>query len=402
MTLKSKIEITLYEILKIISNENINNADSIILNKVSLMGGISGMILLQSTLSEYFHDKQLKKEMYENISRLIYLLENEETLTFTFCDGIAGVGWLFIYLKDKKLIDIDIDEFLDEIDVTLSNSIDLLTSDENYDFLNGLIGIGIYFLKRKKYDVIKRIISSLYSKVSGESIEIKFVNKNFNGTCYYDFGLAHGNAAILFFIGKCYSLNILRTKCFKIIKCMIKFFFNNIQSDDSIAIFPYKILSEQYEKGKTIQFCRLGWCYGDLSILHTLLLTSIWINDKKLNKRVLEMLKNKTSNRKSIKQTLINDAGFCHGAAGVGYIFYKLYKLTGEKKFLYTSTFWTKKTLQNSKGAGIEKKYILNIKTEKNISPWELLTGYAGIGLFLSSIIIIDKNNDWDEIFLLS
>ena len=77
MTLKSKIEITLYEILKIISNENINNADSIILNKVSLMGGISGMILLQSTLSEYFHDKQLKKEMYENISRLIYLLENE-------------------------------------------------------------------------------------------------------------------------------------------------------------------------------------------------------------------------------------------------------------------------------------------------------------------------------------
>ncbi len=399
MTLKSKIEITLYEILKIIPNKN---ADSIILNKVSLMGGISGMILLQSTLSQYFHDKQLKKEMYENISRLIYLLENEETLTFTFCDGIAGVGWLFIYLKDKKLIEIDVDEFLDEIDVTLSNLIDLLISDENYDFLNGLVGIGIYFLKRKKYDVVKRMISSLYSKISDEFIEIKFVNKNFNGNRYYDFGLAHGNAAILFFISKCYSLNILRTKCFKIIKGMVKFFFNNIQSNDSIAIFPYKIPSEQYKKDKTIQFCRLGWCYGDLSILHTLLLVSIWINDKKLNKRVLEMLKNKTSNRKSIKQTLINDAGFCHGAAGVGYIFYKLYKLTGEKIFLYTSTFWTKKTLQNSKGAGIGGKYILNIKTEKSISPWELLTGYAGIGLFLSSIISIDKNNDWDEIFLLS
>lgn len=372
-------------------------------DSVSLMSGISGTILLQTLLYDTFKEKELKREIENNIDHVITLLEEQNNVLFSFCGGLAGVGWLFLYLNKKQVIDIEIDNFLQEIDDTLKVVLEEWLNSKLLDYLHGALGIGIYFLKRNKFTEVKKIIASLYNFAYKEKNELKWAFSLFSEELFFDCGMAHGNCSILAFLLKCYKRKILPNTCYEMIESLMNFYVNNIQDFDKIgSYFPYKISTQDYLSNKKNEvLSRIAWCYGDLSILYTLYLSSFVTKNNNLKNDILRMLIN-TSKRKEHSSTFVDDACFCHGTSGIAYIYYRLFKHTQNDIFKESSIYWTNQTILmgNNNNSGVNG-YLFGFENIGNVPSLDILNGYAGIGLLL--ITIYGKTDcDWDEIFLLS
>jgi lantibiotic modifying enzyme len=64
-----------------------------------------------------------------------------------FENGLAGIGWGIEYLVQNKFIEADTDEVLEEFDNRIFKEL-IYNTPKKIGLLNGIIGIGAYFLKR--------------------------------------------------------------------------------------------------------------------------------------------------------------------------------------------------------------------------------------------------------------
>lgn len=407
-SLKKKIESKIDQIEASIFS-NYKSYDRI--NNSSLFCGMPGIVLLYSHFYEVTGNISFKKKSLKIFNYLLKIIETERAVTTTFCNGLAGLGWLFLYLKNNsEVVDIssllELDSFLDEIDQLLEDEVDKMLCDKNYDLLHGVLGIGLYFIKREKYMTVERICVDLYHNCDFQDDEIKWkrFDKYRAKEYIFDLGLAHGNAGILYFLGKCYANHIAPAKCKFLIDGIIKFYLNNKQDLQIVeSNFPASIKAGDYSSGQNIPMkSRLAWCYGDLGILHTLLLVSGWIDDKK-SKCIFEALLVEVSMRRSASVTRLEDSQFCHGMTGVGYIFLSIYHLTQNHLFKEAAEYWINQVLDDGNNSNGLAGYLF--KMGDNVG-WEdmmdVLNGIGGVGLFLTSYLSERKKSDLDECLFLS
>lgn len=368
------------------------------------MGGRSGTILLQSLFLQVTSNNKFKTEIESNIEFLVNKLESSYEVLTTFCTGLAGIGWLFTYLNEKGIIDIALDEYLEELDETIEEKLKEMLSEQDFDILHGANGLGLYLLKRKRTDLVERIILALdaaAANIGNETVWQRFDRHKLQ-EYIYDFGLAHGNASILYFLAKCYKAGVLPDTCKRLIRGGLHFFTNNIQDFEKVGSFyPGSKLVKEYKTNTQPYFCRLAWCYGDLGILHSLLQVSKWINDNAMELKIIDMLET-VATRRADKQTHVRDAGFCHGASGVGYLFLNLYNTTGNKIFQDTAEFWVERTLQLAYHKTGVHGYLFHMGEHGWERMSDMLTGLAGVGAFYVQYLYKELNNDWAECFFLS
>src|SRR5205814_7193584 len=99
------------------------------------------------------------------------------------------------------------------------------------------------------------------------------------------------------------------------------------------------------------------------------------------------------------------DAGLCHGAAGLGHLFNRMYQATKDATLARAARFWFERTLAMRRpGRGIGGFSTLSGKAD-GTRYWEndpgLLTGSAGIALaLLAATTSIEPA--WDRMLLLS
>lgn len=406
--LKSKIESKIDQIdVAIFSNynsfERINNS--------ALFCGIPGILMLYAHLYQITGNIAFKNKALKIFDYLLQMIEAESTVTTTFCNGLAGLGWLFIFLKNNnEAVDIcsllELDDFLDELDEALEQEVDKMLVAKNYDLLHGVLGIGLYFIKRQKHEIVERICEDLYHNCELRDGEIKWkrFDKYRANEYIYDLGLAHGNSGILYFLGKCYTNNIALKKCKTLIDGIFKFYLNNRQDLKIVeSNFPASIIVNGYSSGHNPPLkSRLAWCYGDLGILHTLLLVSGWIGDQE-SRSLFEVLLEEVAMRRSASVTRLEDSHFCHGKAGVGYIFFSIYHMTQNPVFEEAAEFWLNQVLDDGNNENGFAGYLF--KMGDNLG-WDdmmdILNGIGGVGLFLASYMSERKNFDLDECLFLS
>jgi len=99
------------------------------------------------------------KIFQEWLTHLHNILEEKlsnESFLFKFCDGLAGIGWLYEYLSQRKIIDYDIIFFLEDCDICLEKALEKFILGARYDFLHGGVGVALYFAKRaaKKKELV--------------------------------------------------------------------------------------------------------------------------------------------------------------------------------------------------------------------------------------------------------
>ena len=368
-------------------------------HSISLLAGDPGIALFK-----FYYLKHVK---YGNIEEIVSEIEvlSEASINYnnisTFCNGQAGINWFFNLLYRNLYIDKDDYNIITSSDNMLVEASLNYLSNDVYDFLHGGVGIAHYLLHTRKKSLkpyFNNFLTSLI-KIMGPSGSVAkhfdFDEKKLKST-QINPSLSHGLASILKFSLECNALGIYKRKTKYIAKSIIDFLSNNLKEDKTYSYFPYTYDLNSNNKINS----RLSWCYGDLGIAFIMLQYGKLFHDKKIEALSLEILIH-ASKRRSHNETGIVDAGLCHGAAGVAYIFSRLWHNTKKSEFHEASNFWFGEMLKHSKysdGVAGYKRY--NHLENNMVNDCSLLEGVAGIGLAIISHLYEDYS--WDSCLMLN
>lgn len=379
-------------------------------NKIGVLTGLSGMALFFFYYAKFLDDDSLSDIGVELISDCIEKINMGYSYP-TYCTGIAGFGWTLQHLKTKDFINIDCDELLSPFDEFLHNQMIFDIRQGNYDFLHGALGYGFYFLSRYEYtenvqlknnyqSYLSELVNTLGKISISDGITLKWEstldiekgNKGFN------LGLSHGISSILNLATRLHKFDVFKESTSKIIigssNYILGFKDNHAEN---LSLFPSWI-----EKDKLPEYnSRIAWCYGDLGIGLSLLHAAQSLGVSSIKNHALEILGH-TTKRKLPDDTLVSDAGVCHGSYGNAHIYQKLWQNTKHESFKELVDFWITDGIQK---AIYEDGYAGYKQWEGFVGSWmpqlSLLEGVAGIGLVIIDYLS-DEPNSWDECLLIS
>ncbi len=383
--------------------------DSIALNKkedsIGLISGQSGIALFYYYCSTLIN-KDDEEKCFNTIEEALQQINNGTNIS-TFCSGLAGFGWTLEFLKEKNLFTNEDIELLDNLDEYLYKQMIIHFNNKHYDYLHGAIGYGLYFLKRLHKEKSTAHLTELVNKLelmaekgNNGCLKWESVIDHKEGTRGYNISLSHGMASIVAVLTKIYKADIEKDKCKQLITGAVNYILaQEIDNDKYYSYFP----SISLESSEIIASSRLAWCYGDLGVA-----MSIWQAGQALNRedwitKSLEVLLYAANERRDLNKNMVLDAGLCHGAAGIGHIFYRMWYNTKLPEFKAAADYWFDVTLKmayHQDGLAGYKSW----RTEE-YGGWQnetsLLEGVAGIGLVLMSYYY-EIDPDWDECLLLS
>jgi hypothetical protein len=108
--------------------------------------------------------------------------------------------------------------------------------------------------------------------------------------------------------------------------------------------------------------------------------------------------------RRNLQDNHVSDACLCHGTAGIGHIFYRMWWNTKLPEFKDAADYWFEQTLKMARFEdGLAGFKALEIQDGKStwINKYGLLEGILGIGLAMLTYYY-EMDPVWDECLLLS
>lgn len=322
---------------------------------------------------------------------------------YNYANGLAGLGLTFSHLHRFDFLPFDHQDAFRELDPFLIKAAMNDYEKNISDFLHGPMGLLYYFINEPYSQRTVNLTDQLYGMYlnaalvdeKGLRIRNTVVEQSFNE---FDLCMAHGLAGHLVILSMLTRHSNQSEKIKATIRLILIYFDHAYENDFSVhggnSCFPTSI-DENYPLAHEINRLnyksRLAWCYGDLGIAYALICAGECLHDNTIIERGLQTAL-RTTEMNRPKSADVRDIFFCHGAAGVSYLYRKLYKKTGEKLFLEASLNWRRLTVviyQTMRVGLLDKNFSLN-----------LLDGMPG-----AVIAMIDSDNDalfnWDQFFLL-
>ncbi|WP_282160506.1 lanthionine synthetase C family protein [Ulvibacterium marinum] len=370
--------------------------------------GLSGVSLFQFYYSKYLDVNSNANFGVEILSNVIEKI-NQGYGYPTFCDGISGAGWVLDHLEQADLMEIETDDLLSQLDDYLHTAMVSDMNVGNYDFLHGAIGYALYFLNRyrntKSAKLKNRYKSYLFEFISFlDELSEKDKDGNLKWISVhprsqeksYNLGLSHGIAGIIGVLVKLSRYNEFKPVTETMLKGAVGYVLGFKKENNSLSLFPNRVLTN----GETGGNSRLGWCYGELGIGLQLYYASKVLNDEKLRKESLSILKH-AAGRTSPDTSLVKDAIVCHGSYGIAQIFSRIYKETKIPIFKDTMEFW----IQDGINKAIHEDGYAGYKQWRDVNEWivgiSLLEGISGMGLVIIDYLA-DFETSWDECLMIS
>ncbi|MEL7269628.1 MAG: lanthionine synthetase C family protein [Bacteroidota bacterium] len=400
---KKKLEPQLLELAEITRN-GYQETDAI-----GVLGGQSGVALFQFYCAQYFDDDAYSDTGVEIISHIMDRINDGYSFP-SYCNGLAGFGWTLQHLVDEEFVDLDLNELLSHFDDYLSSQMDYELNEKNYDMLHGAMGYGMYFLKRfkskvthpDKKDFYKKALLRLVNYLERNAIkdgdglkwestlDIEKGNKGFN------LSLSHGMSSIVYLLTKMSDNDIEKDRIAPLVKGAIMYFKSHYkQSSEGFSLFPSWI-----DPNQSVTYnSRLAWCYGDIGIAKAFQWSGETLKEEAFMNQANVVL-NATRKRMDQENTLVVDAGFCHGSFGNAHMFHQFGLKSKQEDYEKAALFWLKDGLARYTGdkEGPYKRWNAIAKA------WELecnlLEGLSGIGLAIMSLLS-NEESTWDECLML-
>ena len=374
---------------------------------IGLFAGKTGLSIALLTYATHTKDAKFKDKGLQLIETIFNEIETTNNYSFTYCDGLSGFGWGLNYANRENLIDVDVNTLLEDVDPVLAQYASMEMQKTNYDFLHGAVGTLFYFVSRAKDNAlllpaIEKTVVQLQNIGIKESDIIKWASvidydKQTKG---YNISLSHGMASIATVLSKLCYVNGIDQKNVRhlLLSCVNYILQQEINKDKYGSFFP----SVAIESSEQIHKSRLGWCYGDLGIASALWQAGVALQNETWKNKALEVLLFAAEKRRNLAENFVVDAGLCHGTAGIGHVFHRMWWNTRIPEFKHAADYWMNETLKMARfedGLAGYKVW----KTEKYgglRNDYGLLEGIAGIGLALLSYYH-EIEPSWDECLLL-
>jgi lantibiotic biosynthesis protein len=372
---------------------------------ISLFEGKAGIVLFWAYFLEYSGNIKLEK----TLSSLIYDVFQGIRLgskSPAFGNGLAGIGWVIEHLKQSGFIDIDTDSLFGSFDDFLYPFMLKYMQRGEYDYLHGSLGIGLYYLNRssnpKTQLYITRLVDELEKggKCFPDSIAWESEISNETNARGYNLGMSHGIASIISVLSLFYKANVQCEKTNLLVKRSVNFLLQSKQENKLPgSCYPRWINKNGYPVGN---LGRLSWCYNDLGISMALWNAGKIFNNDLWKQEAVATLLNTTKTTDLVKAG-VNDAGLCHGAAGIAHIYNRAFKYTGVEKFKESAVYWFEQSLKMAvfEDGLAGYKTFASSKYGGMYNNYGFLEGIAGIGLAMISAVS-EIVPDWDSALLLS
>jgi lantibiotic biosynthesis protein len=370
----------------------------------SLADGLAGQALLHGYLAVTGRDRQHGKGAREYLSRAIALVADKPTAASLYA-GLAGVGWALAHLQ-SLLPDLrDAEQDAADIDEALLNHLRPSPSQADYDLIGGLVGFGVYALERLPRPAaaacLERIVHHL-----GETAQLKGAGiswwtnpdwlpaetrEKYPGG-YYNLGLAHGVPGVIGLLGSVCARRLEAVKAGAFLEGAVRW----LLAHDGSQGLPYWT-----EAGSTEDKSRLAWCYGDPGVAASLLWAAKLLRNPHWESRARAIARRAA--QRSFEDSGVKDVGLCHGAAGLGHLFNRMFQATADPLLAQAARRWFERALDmRQPGQGIGG-YLTWSPGGNGKPSWlpetGFLTGAAGIALALLAATT-EIEPAWDRVLM--
>jgi len=375
---------------KIINNLLLNAS---FIDNIGLMHGKMGISIF------FFHlARQTKNQIYEDYAgELIDEIYEEITANtpVDFENGLAGIGWGIEYLVQNKFIEADTDEVLEEFDNRIFKEL-IYNTPKEIGLLNGLIGIGAYFLKRIQnpssndekittltnkqtlihfIDELDRRVQNIseITKEPGANTEmIEHSNKQTFELLIPEtkeafepkpcFEITWNYPVLLWFLAELYEQNIFNFKVEKIIQRLTEPLANE-------TTLP------KLQSNRLLLALALTKIKQTIEIIGTTATIRTTETPETIETTIHNLLKEIT--RETIYTELLpNNTNIKHGTSGIAWIYKQLFELIADNRFKQEMEHWTTQSLHAENDvnnyAGLEDS------TNQNETLFGVLEGKTG------------------------
>ena len=351
------------------------------------------------------YDKALIDEDIFN-EKFQFLQDNLSTVasSFNLSHGLVGTGWLLEYMNQTQAEDYD-PELCEDIDDILLKTLSISPWQGEIEMVLGLGGLSIYGARRRLkldqslfYEKFIHHFENLASQLSDNQLtweqpqySVYRLDKDNISKPEYNLGLAHGVPGIIAALLPALNVTSLygRTKKLLIESCdwLLQ---QQLDRQQKQSYFSSSSDGKHYS--------RLAWCYGDLTIALTLFRVGKALELPSYMDKATEVCLH-AALRDEV-DGMVNDAGLCHGSAGLALVFNLLYKEIGLLELQQASNKWLDFTLKLFDEKGLSGRYKISGVNKSYAECTGFLEGCAGIGLCL--LVGLGEDTDWAECLLLS
>jgi lantibiotic modifying enzyme len=384
----------------------------------SLANGAAGLAIFYSYLSRSSSREKNSESALNYLEQATRAIIAGVVDTPSLFLGLSGVAWVIQHLQ-PHLIGKSAAVFQTQVETELLSALWRWPTKSSYDLLTGLVGVGVYFLERLPTKaavagleaIIDRLEADAEHSHDGVTLRTRSANlprwqSDRAPRGWYDLGMAHGIAGVIAFLAEVHGKGIRTRSVSCLLDRLVEWLLAHERQSDSLAAFQKWVVPGSSSRKGTAS--RVAWCYGDLGIALAILKAGYNTSDSTWKKEAID-LAHRASLRISPKASGVRDACLCHGAAGNGHLFNRLFQRTHIQEFKRAAVYWFAQTLALRRpGAGVAGYLTWTGSTRSRIPGgrgWVadpgVLTGAAGIGLtLLSAIQPIEPA--WDRMLLCS
>jgi lantibiotic modifying enzyme len=376
----------------------------------SLADGYTGWAILSGYLAEidvrnHQNRRHHVRIAHACIDRAIAATERIPT-TAALYGGLTGLGWAVAHLRDS-LPELDGETVLTEIGEVLLGHLEETPWTGDYDLISGLVGYAVYALERLPSPAgaacLQRVIDHLEQTAEHRPEGLTWwtdpqwlltETREKWPRGYYNLGLAHGVPGVIAVLAQICAAGVRVDQARPLLNEAVRWLLAQPHRDG----FAHWTDADPAHKP-----ARLAWCYGDPGVAAALLGAARAVNEPAWEQEARAIALRAAE--RPVDQSGVKDAGLCHGAAGLGHLFNRMYQATGDSRLADAARDWFERTLsmrRPGQGIGGFESWIAdNGDSGSHVADPGLLTGSTGVALaLLAATSTVEPA--WDRILLVS
>jgi len=377
----------------------------------SLASGSAGLAILFAYLDQArsgYGDKETAQYFLEQAIDAVASVPMDSSLY----GGVTGVAWAMAHLRGWFLeADHDATEAMDTL---LRDSLSRRPWRGSYDLTQGLVGFGVYAMeqlpKQIGIECLAHVIDRLDENAertpdgitwftSWELLPASQRRVSFIGN--YNLGVAHGVPGVIAFLAQVCALDErkipgvtkVRAKARPLLDGAVAWLLAQKISAGAECVFPEWIF-----RGLSLRSSRVAWCYGDLGIAAALLAAASCMNDANWEREAVRLARRVAE--RSFDQSGVKDCALCHGAAGAGHLFNRMFQTSGESWLKDAALGWFQRALEMRRPEGGIAGFAA-FRLDHWSNEVGILEGAGGIALALLAGVTPNEPA-WDRMLLIS
>jgi len=376
----------------------------------SVAGGASGHAVLATYLDRALPENGYDRMADRWLARAATLLRRQRMDSGMF-SGFPGVVWTISHLDAMR--NPDARDRGAAIDDALGVFLERSPWTGCHDLVSGLAGLGVYAAERAARPTAARCASSIVARLD-ETAErrdggitwhtpprlLPPNQRELVAEGYYNLGVAHGIPGIIAALATLWAAGVDRECTRFLLDGAVAWLLSMPWADGNAAAFPAWVPVVDGAPRHDVPPARLAWCYGDLGVAAALLVAARAVGEGAWEHAALCIARRAAARPQN--ESGVADAALCHGAAGVGHVFNRLYQATGDESLGAAARMWIRRALDMREprcGVAGYRAYAGADDSWKDDAGF--LTGAGGIALALAAAAT-EIEPAWDRVLLLS